>query len=324
MWQAFFVFGFFPPQGTESAVEQTTWDPLVYKLYPFKSPRRAENSAKWWLGLLLLACFFSSFFIFLFFFFPKGRIWHGGNVWTVGQTQKFKVFITFFKLTFLCPFGYMRLRFLLCPQKQENLSYSTCIALRGGGNPLFSNLHFTRMFSLMLLAQGLSPEVTGSLPVWCIVGPTGEIQTQPRGCCNLALHSDLQLGHPHCHAQVLFLLSERQHGWWRQKTYFSWKLATIIAAREQGFSEGHQTLQKAQFVKAQVTAQVTFSSQICSFSLPLIFHFCWVNKTRPSSAVTNFQSHLCSRIDRVIWGLPICSLWMKFSRTSCLKGDAET
>ena len=158
------------------------------------------------------------------------------------------------------------------------------------------------MFSLRLLARGLSPEVTGSLSGWCTAGPTGEIQPWPQGCSNLPRHSDLQLGRPRCHAQVLFLLSERLHGWWWQKTYFSWKLATIIAAREQGFSEGHQTLRKAQLAKAQVTAQVTFSALICSFSLPLVFHFCWVNKTRPSSAVTNFQSHLCSRIDRVIVG----------------------
>lgn len=154
------------------------------------------------------------------------------------------------------------------------------------------------MFSLRLL----SAEVTGRLPGWCMAGPTGELQPQPRGCSNLPLHSDLQLGRPGCHAQVLFLLSKRLHGWWWQKTYFSWKLATIIAAREQGFSEGHQSLRKAQLAEAQVTARVTFSAQICSFSLPLVFHFCWVNKTRPSSAVTNFQSHLCSRIDRAIVG----------------------
>lgn len=158
------------------------------------------------------------------------------------------------------------------------------------------------MLSLRFPARGLSPGVTGSRPAWCIAGPTGEIQPRPQGRSNLPLRPDLQLGHPLCHAQVLFLLSERQHGCWWQKTYFSWKLPTIIAARERGFSEGHQTFRKAQLAKAQVTAQATFSAQIWSFSLPLVFHFCRVNKTRPSSAVTNFQSHLCSGIDRAIGG----------------------
>lgn len=104
-----FCFAFAFHQRAESTAPQTTWDLSVYKLYPSPCPRRAEKSAKRCFGLQFL-------FSFIIFFSARGRIWRGGNIWTVGQTQEFKVFI---KLTFPCPFGYTRLRFPLCPKRSK-------------------------------------------------------------------------------------------------------------------------------------------------------------------------------------------------------------
>lgn len=105
-----FWFGFFPPK---SRINSSTNNmrSLGVQVVPVSLPKESRELCKTMLWVAFYALFFFSFI------FARGRIWHGGNVWTVGQTQKFKAFIIFFKLTFPCPFGYMRLSFLPCPKK---------------------------------------------------------------------------------------------------------------------------------------------------------------------------------------------------------------
>lgn len=186
------------------------------------------------------------------FLFARGRIWHAGTVWTVGQLGKhrnLKTFFFFFKLTFPCPAGCEDGTLLLCPNKQAKRSHCSCsIPSQGAGNTF---VPFTLWWNVFPCPVPRSIPVLWQKPGW------RDARSAP--------HCDLQLGHPVTTHQFCFFPASST---WLlvTKGCFSWRLPAIIAAREQGFSEGHQTLGKAQSAGLRLQPQWHFSTQTCSFS----------------------------------------------------------
>lgn len=138
-------------------------------------------------------------------------------------------------------------------------------------------------------------------PAVSVTGPTGESQPRTRDAairrCTLTFSlAALVATHKFC------FFSARGGMAGDDKRLFYLEIAYNNSSQRAGIFVGSQNPPKGAARRAQVTAPVTFSAQICSFSLPLVFQFCLVNKTRPSFAVTSFQSHFCSGIDIAIVG----------------------
>lgn len=220
----------------------------------------------------------------------------------LGKHRNLKTLFLFLKVTFPCPALGEDGTLPLYPNKQAKRNHGTCpIPSQGAGNT----------FVLFVFCWDVSPcPAPQSIPVPWQKPAWSDVQSAP--------HSDLQLGHPVTTHQFCFFSASST---WPlvTKGCFSWRLPAITAAREQGFSEGHQTLGKAQSAGLRLQPRWHFSTQICSFSLPLVSQFCRVNKTRPSFAVILSKVTFAWELSERLWGLPMCSSRVRLLSPSCLK-----